>query len=1032
MSTLSTNSIARPVLTLVTSIVITLFGVIGFFYLGIREFPSVDPPVINVTTTYVGANADIIVSQITEPIEEAVNGVDGIRSITSTSKDGASTVTVEFNLEVDLERAANDVRDKVSQAVGNLPDDAEPPIVSKADADANPIIAFSIQSNQTPLLELTRIANDIFKERLQTISGVSQIFIWGAKEYSMRLWMDPLKLSAYELTPLDVRDALVRQNVELPSGIIEGNKTELSIRTLGKITTVTEFNDLIIKQDGENIVRFSDIGRAELGPENLRTILKRDGVPAVGVAIVPQPGSNQIEIADNVYKRMEEIQKNLPKDNSLKVQLVFDTSKYVRESIVEVQQTIYTAFILVVLVIFLFLRDWRTTVIPVLAIPVSLIGAFFIMYLAGYSINVLTLLGLVLAIGLVVDDAIVLMENIYAKVERGTPPMEAAVKGSTEIFFAVVATTIALVAVFLPIIFLQGLTGRLFVEFGVVISGSIIISAFVALTLTPMLSSRILKHSEKKNFFYRVTEPFFEGLTKGYTSSLAAFMKVRWMAFLIIFATGYAIYALYDKIPTELAPLEDRSMIRLGATGPEGATFEYMDQYMDSIIHYVEKNVPERDGFITVTSPGFGAASSVNQGFMRLRLKPTEERERSQQELVTAISKDLKTLTDAQAFLSQSPTIGDERGGDPIQFVVQSPSLDKLKEIIPKFMDVAQKSPVFSYVRTNLKFTKPELRVEINREKATKLNVSVRDIAETLQFSLSGRRFDYFIMDGKQYQVIGQVQRDDRDNPTDLTSIYVRNRNGEMIQLDNLIYTTEESTPPQLFRYNRYLSVTFSANLNAGYTIGDGIKVMNEVADKVLDDSYSTALAGQSKEFSESSSSLQFAFLFAIVLIYLILAAQFESFRDPFIILFTVPLAIGGALMSLWFFGETLNIFSQIGIIMLIGLVTKNGILLVEFANQRKNEGVELAKAIKMAAKARFRAILMTNASTVLGTLPIALALGAGSESRVAMGVAIVGGLIFATLLTLYVIPAMYTMMASKSRLVDKEALLEKSKEVLI
>lgn len=1029
MSTLSTVSIARPVLTLVLSITITLFGLIGFYFLGIREYPSVDSPIITVSTNYVGANADIIESQITEPIEEVVNSIDGIRSITSTSRDGRSTVTVEFNVGVDLETAANDVRDKVSRAVGNLPPDANPPVVSKSDSDSEPVIFVTISSPERSLLELSRIAREVYKEQLQTIDGVSQIYVWGEKNFSMRLWMDPLKLSAYQLTPLDVRNALRSQNVELPSGRIEGDETELSIRTLGKISDVEQFNNLIIKKEGDNIVKFSDIGYAELGPENIRTILKRDGFPAVGNAVVPQPGSNQVEIVDRVMERLEQITDNQPDD--IEVAVGFDSTVFVRNSIAEVQQTIITAFILVILVIFCFLRDWRTTIIPVLTIPVSLIGSFFIMYIAGFSINVLTLLGIVLAIGLVVDDAIVLMENIYAKIERGTEPMEAGVKGSKEIFFAVIATTVALVAVFLPILFLQGLTGRLFVEFGVVISGAVIISSFVALTLTPMLSSRILKNRERKNWFYRVTEPFFVGLTNIYLSTLSGFMKVRFLSWLLVLAIVGAIYYLYQEIPTELAPLEDRSLLRMRVLGPEGATFEYMDAYMDSLIQYVEENVPENDGIVTVTSPGFGASSSVNTGFMRLRLKTPDLRERTQQKIADDVKRDLTLLTDAQAFVSQTPTIGGRRSGQPVAYVVQAPNLEKLREIIPKFLDEGRKSDVLTQMTVNLKFTKPELQVSINREKANKLNVSIRDIAETLQFSLSGQRFDYFIMNGKQYQVIGQLQRDYRDNPNDLTSIYIRSQDGQMVQLDNLVTTREESTPPQLFRYNRFLSATFTSGLAPGKTIGDGIQAMDDIAAKVLDDSFSTALSGQSKDFVESSSSLSFAFILAIVLIYLVLAAQFESFRDPLIILFTVPLAIGGALFSLWAFGETLNIFSQIGIIMLIGLVSKNGILLVEFANQRKQEGMDVHKAIQQAARARFRAILMTSFSTTLGTLPIALALGAGSQSRTSMGIAIIGGLIFSTILTLYIVPAIYTFISSRTKKLDIEELKKQELEVI-
>lgn len=1013
MSSLSNISISRPVLTIVMSLVILLFGLIGFNYLGVREYPSVDSPIITVATNYTGANADIIESQITEPLEEAINGISGIRSMNSTSRDGRSTISVEFDLEIDLETAANDVRDKVSRAVRSLPADADPPIVSKSDADSDPIMFINIKSDNRSLLELTRIAKNDFKERLQTIAGVSQIYIWGEKEYAMRLWMDPLKLSAYALTPLDVRDALKQQNVELPSGRIEGNSTELTIRTLGKLTEPAEFNSLIIKQDGDNIVRLSDIGYAELAPENLRTLLKRDGVPMVGNAIVPQPESNHIEIADAVYARLEQIKKDLPED--IKVEIGFDTTDFIRASIEEVQQTIYTAFVLVILVIFLFLRDWRTTIIPVVTIPVSLIGTFFLMYLAGFSINVLTLLGIVLAIGLVVDDAIVLMENIYTKIEEGNQPLEAGRKGSAEIFFAVIATTIALVAVFLPVIFLQGITGRLFREFGVVISGAVIISSFVALTLTPMLSSRILKKREKRGWFYRNTEPFFEILTKVYARSLEFFMQKRFLAIIAVLLISFGIYWVGKDLPSELAPLEDRSSLRLSATGPEGATFEFMDAYVDTVLNFLEQQVPERDGIISVTSPGYGASSSVNSAFMRIRLKDPEERDASQQEVYNRLIGELPKFTDAKAFVFQSPTIGGRRSGLPIQYVLQAPNLDKLKAVLPEFLERAYQDPTFNTVDINLKFTKPELQVSIDREKATKLDVSIADIAQTLQFSLSGQRFDYFIMDGKQYQVIGQLLRQDRNNPSDLRAIYVRNRKGEMIQLDNLVNTREESTPPQLFRYNRYLSATISAGLSEGKTINDGIATMDRIAKETLDGSFSTALSGQSKDFVESSSSLTFAFILALVLVYLVLSAQFESFRDPFVILFTVPLAIGGAIFSLAYFGESLNIFSQIGIIMLIGLVSKNGILLVEFANQIKlQEQLKPLEAMQRAAKARFRPILMTSLSTILGTLPIALALGAGSESRVSMGIAIVGGLIFSTLLTLYIIPAMYTYITPK------------------
>jgi multidrug efflux pump len=1005
---LSSLSIRRPVLAIVMSIVIVLFGIIGYTYLGVREYPAVDPPVITVATNYIGANADVIESQITEPLEESVNGIAGIKNLTSVSRDGRSTITVEFDIDVDLEAAANDVRDRVSRAIRSLPPDVEPPIVSKADADASPIVFLNVRSDSRNLLELSEIANNIFKERFQTIPGVSEVRIWGEKRYSMRLWIDPKKLAGYNLTPIDIRNALNRENIELPTGIIEGNSTELSIRTAGRLLNEDEFNDLIIQEIGGNVVRFKDIGNAVLGAENERTVLKRDGIPMVGVVLVAQPGANNIAITDEFYKRLEQLQPNLPSD--IDTEIGFDVTTYIKDSISEVQQTIFIAFGLVVLIIFLFLRDWRTTIIPVIAIPISLIGAFFVMYIADFSINVLTLLGIVLAIGLVVDDAIVVLENIYKKIEAKMHPEEAAKHGAAEIFFAVISTTVALASVFLPVIFLSGLTGRLFREFGIVIAGSVMISSFVALTLTPMLGSKILKRREKHNWFYEKTEPFFIKINDVYRNALNSFLNIRWAAFVIIGVAIVMIYVLFRGIPSELAPLEDRSRLSISASGPEGATFDYMDRFMDKVVDDLITSIPEKDGIISVTSPGFGASSSVNSGFVNLILVDPSERERTQQQIADELTARLMKFTEARTFVFQQQTIGgSRRGGLPIQFVIQAPNFEKLEEYLPKFIEAARDYPQFTAIDVNLKFNKPELNLSIDRQRARNLGVSIADIAQTLQAAFSGQRFGFFIKDGKQYQVIGQVSRENRDSPLDLKSIYVKNNRNELIQLDNLVVLDEQSTPPQLFRFNRYVSATVSAGLAPGVTMGDGINTMEEIAGNVLDETFATSLDGSSRDFVESSSSLLFAFILALVLIYLVLSAQFESFRDPFIILFTVPLALLGALLTIWYFNQTLNIFSQIGIIMLIGLVTKNGILIVEFANQRKAAGLEKMEAIKDAAVARFRPILMTSLSTVLGILPIALALGAGSESRVSMGIAVIGGLIFATFLTLFIIPAVYS-----------------------
>ena len=1012
MARLSIVSIDRPVLAIVMSLVIILFGVIGFSFLGVREFPSVDPPVVTVSTSYVGANADVIESQITEPLEDAVNGVPGIRTLTSISREGRSSITVEFELGVNIEAAANDVRDKVSGALNRLPQDVDPPVVEKADADSSPIIFLTVRSDKRNLLEISRIAEVLFKERIQTIPGVSAVQIWGQQRYSMRIWMDPIKLASLKLAPSDVLQALNRENVELPSGRVEGQNTELTVRTMGRLTSEEDFNKLIIKEQGDNVVRISDIGYAKLGAENARTILRRDGIPGCALAIVAQPGANNIDIANRLYKKLDQIERDLPKDVSY--QMSYDSTKYIRSSIAEVGETIIIAFCLVLSIIFLFLRDWRTTIIPIATIPISLIGAFFVMYLLGFTINVLTLLGIVLAIGIVVDDAIVVLENIYVKVEEGEDPEVAARKGSTEIYFAVISTTVSVVAVFLPVIFLQGLTGRLFREFGLVVASSVAISAFVSLTLTPMMCSKILKKRAVQPWLYRKTEPFFNWLTERYSAALNSFMNRRWLGFVVIFLAGLLIYILGKVTPAELSPLEDRSEFRLQAQAQEGATFEYMDRYVKELTQFITDEVPERNGMVSVTAPGFGTASVVNSGFVRVILKDPVDRNRTQQQIVDDVTAKVKKYTGVRTITTQAQTIGDRRGGFPVQFVIQAADIDKLKKVLPQFMLKASASPLFSFVDLDLKFNKPEINITIDRDKARNLGVNVLDISQTLQLGLSGSRFGNFVMDGKQYQIIGQVERADRNEPLDLKTLYVKNKRGELIQLDNLVTFQESSSPPQLYRFNRYSSAKVQAQLAKGVALGDGIKEMQKIGQEVLDESYTTSLDGASREFAESSSSIYLAFLIALAIIYLILAGQFESFKDPLVIMFTVPLALAGALLSLWYFNQTLNVFSQIGIIMLIGLVTKNGILIVEFANQRKEQGLAILDAVKEAAASRFRPILMTSLSTILGILPIALALGAGSESRVSMGIAVIGGMMFATVLTLFVIPAIYSFISSK------------------
>ena len=1004
---LSELSIKRPVLSTVFVLIILLLGGIGYTYLAVREYPSVDNPIITVSVSYPGANADVIEKQITEPLEQNINGIPGIRSLMSSSSQGNSRITVEFELSVDLETAANDVRDKVSRAQRYLPRDVDPPTVSKADADADPIMQITVQSPNRSLLELTEIAELTVKERLQTIQDVSAVEIWGENRYAMRLWLDPTKMAAYNITPLDVKNTLDRENIELPAGSIEGDQIERSIRTMGLMITPEEFNNIILIENDKRIVRFRDIGYAELDSENRKNILRLNGIPMVSTIIIPQPGANQINIADEARMRVQQMQKDLPED--VKVDVVFDNTRFIRASIAEVESTVYVAFALVVIIIFLFLRNWRVTLIPALVIPVSLIGAFFVMYLAGFSINVLSMLAVVLAVGLVVDDAIVVTENIYKKIELGMNPRKAAIEGSKEIFFAVVSTTITLVAVFFPIVFLEGMTGRLFREFSIVISGSVLISSFVALTFTPMLSAKLLKKKEKHNWFQEKTEPFFEKMNSGYENMLKSFIGRKWLVIPIIVVTIGLIFLFWNIIPAEMAPLEDRSQVTIRTSAPEGATYEFVRDYTGKISGIADSVAPERESNITISRGGFG--------MVRLTLPDIKERKRSQMEIADELTGAVRPETEARSFVQQQSTFGGRRGGMPIQYVLQAPNIQKLEEFIPLFMDEVNKSPYFQMSDINLKFTKPETRIVIDRDKAALLGVSTREIGQTLQYALSGQRMGYFYMNGKQYQILAEINRQQRNTPLDLKSIYIKNSAGQMIQMDNVVQLEETVAPPQLYRYNRFNSATVSAGLAPGYSLGQGIDEMDRIAKATLDETFRTALEGESRNFRESSSSLLFAFVLAILLIILILAAQFESFKDPFIIMFTVPLAIGGALLFMWIAGVTMNIYSQIGLIMLIGLVAKNGILIVEFANQRQNAGMDKSEAILGASVLRLRPILMTSASTILGLLPLVFASGEGANGRIAMGVAVVGGMLISTLLTLFIVPAMYMYISTKRNL---------------
>jgi multidrug efflux pump len=1012
---LSEFSLRRPVLAIVLSIMIILFGAIGYTFLGVREYPAIDPPTITINTQYTGANADIIETQITEPLEKGISGIEGIRNISSSSNLGSSSITVEFNLGISLEQAANDVRDKVSQAIRNLPQDIDaPPVVTKADANGDPILFMPVQSQTRNIMQLSDYAENVLQEKIQTIPGVSQVQIFGLRRSSMRLWIDPAKLAAYQLTIQDIKAALDRENIELPGGKVRGDATELTVKSYGRLTTEEEFNNLIVKQTEGKIIRFSDIGEAVLGPETEESGAKKNGVNVVSLAIIAQPGANYIEISDEFYKRIAEIKKDLPADITLEVGI--DKSKFVKKATTEVGETLLIAIILVVLIVFLFFRSWIIAIRPLIDIPVSLIGAFFIMYLAGFSINVLTLLAIVLATGLVVDDGIVVTENIFKKMEQGLSKWQAAKEGSKEIFFAVLSTSITLAIVFLPIIFLKGFVGSLFREFGIVVAGAVLISAFVSLTLTPVLNVYLSKKKPGHGWFYLKTEPFFRGLDHGYLRLLKGFMRVRWMAFVIIAVCALLIFFIGRKLPSELSPLEDRSIIRSPYTLAEGTDFDYNENFAIRLTQAVMDSIPEQRMIFGVLARGGGA---TNTGFISILLTEPEDRKRSQMEITQQLAKMYKKFPEARVIPVQEQTISTGFGAAtqlPVQFVIQNLDFDKLKDRLPKFMEEVNKSSVFQGADVNLKFNKPELQVTIDRMKATALGVSILDISNTLQLTLSGRRFGYFLMNGKQYQVIGQVDRKDRDEPLDLKSFYVRNNQNQLIQLDNLITIKEDANPPQIYHYNRFKSATVSAGLAPGKTLGDGIKEMRNIAATVLDDTFSTSLSGSSRDFEESASNTSFAFVLALALIYLVLAAQFESFVDPFIIMITVPLALAGAVLSLWIFGQTINIFSQIGIIMLIGLVTKNGILIVEFANQKREKGIAKVEAVIEAAGARLRPILMTTLATMLGALPIAMALGSAGKSRVPLGIVIVGGLLFALILTLFAVPALYSYISRKRK----------------
>ena len=1011
---ISDIALKRPIGSIVLSLVIILMGVVGFNFLGVRLYPAIDPPVITVQTSYIGANSEIIESQITEPLEKAINGIEGVKSISSQSAIGTSNITVEFNLGADLEKAANDVRDKVSQATRSLPQDIDSqPTVTKADANSDPIIMLTVQSTTMNAIELSDYAENVLQEKLQTIPGVSSVSIYGQQRPSMRLWLNPEKMAAYNLTASDIDAALSKENVEMPGGKIRGNATELIVKTHGRLTTEEDFNNLIVKQTDNQVVRLQDIGEAMLGPQNEESGSTVNGTTGVMLNLIPLPGANDIQIADEFYNRLKQIKQNMPKGVDLSV--ARDKSIFVRQSVHDVVETLAIAIFLVVFIIFLFFRNWIIALRPLLDIPVSLIGTFFIMYIFGFSINVLTLLGIVLATGLVVDDGIVVTENIFKRIEKGMDKWQAAFEGTREIFFAVISTSLTLAIVFIPVIFLEGFTGRLFREFGVVVATAVLISALVSLTLTPVLNVMLGGSTSHHSRFYVASEPFFIGMEKGYRRVLSFFLQNKWVAFSILGFCLILIFSLSRVLKSELAPLEDHSYIRTSITAPEGTEYIATQQIINKVAKISMDSVPEAK-YVLARYAG-GGNSSANTGAVISFLSDPSERKASQEKIYDKLSKIYATIPEARVIPSQEPTISTSTSrGLPVQFVVQNLDFEKLHTVLPKFLDEAQNSSMFSNVDVDLKFNKPELNITVDRLKANTLGVNEKDVSNTLDLAYSGSRYGYFLQNNKQYYVIGQVAREDRNIPANIASLYVRASSGEMIQLDNLVKIEENSNPPILYHFNRYKSATVSANLAKGKTLGEGIAEMQRIADKLLDPSFTTALSGSSRDFAESSSNISFALILALLLIYLILAAQFESFRDPFIIMLTVPMAIAGAMLSLWIFGQTLNIFSEIGMLLLIGIVTKNGILIVEFANQKRKLGMTKRVAAFEAASARFRPIVMTSLATLFGALPIALALGSGAQSRVPLGIVVVGGLLFSLILTLFVIPVTYIAISSKNK----------------
>ena len=1016
---LSTMSIKRPVFASVMSFTILLFGVVAFLRLPVREYPDIDPPIISVTTLYRGASPAVVETEITNVLEEQFATLEGVKTMTSSSREQGSVITIEFELNRNVDEAANDVRDRVSRVRSTLPREIDDPVISKVDVNAQPIVWLALSSDRHSGLELTDVADRILKERLQRLPGVGSVIIAGERRYAMRVWLDPLRMASHDLTAQDVEAAIRRENTEIPGGRVEGAEREFSVRTRGELTTPEEFGAIIVAQSKNDIVRLRDVAEVSLGAADERTAVRYNGQTAVGLGVVKQSKASTVDVAADVSKALGDLSGLLPA--GMKLDIAFDSSTFINSSIDEVKETLIIAMCLVILVVLAFLKSLRATAIPTLAIPISIIGALAAAYFAGFTLNILTLLALVLAIGLVVDDAIVVLENVYRHMEMGKSRVQAALDGSKEIGFAVLATTITLVAVFVPLAFLTGSVGRLFNEFGISLAVAILLSGFVALTLTPMLCSRMLKplHGTSSSWATRSFDAFFEWLNRIYDRTLRFAMRWKWLTIGGAAAAVVLSVVLFRLLPSELVPIEDRGVAFGIVIAPEGATLDYTDKYMREVESRLLP-LPERRSLFSATGLGFGGPGRVTNGFVFLGLAPRSERRRSQQEIVQALFPRLISIPGVLAFVINPPSLGGSFSSSPVEYVLQGETYEELNQAVGTIMGEASKLGYMINLDTDLRLNKPQLDLTIDRERAAGLGVSVTDIGLTLETFLGGRIVTNFKRGTKQYDCILQMKPSSRSAPDDIREIYLRGKGG-LVQLANVVRVEETLAPKELNHYNRVRSATITANLVPGVSLGQALDDLDRISAEKLPSGMKRDYAGQSLEFKSSTSSLYFMFLLAIIFIYLVLAAQFESFIHPLTILLSVPLAVFGALLALLIFGQSLNIYSQIGLIMLIGLVTKNAILIVEFSNQLRGQGKSATDAVIEAATIRLRPILMTSLATIFGVLPIAIGLGAGAESRRPLGLAVVGGMLFSTFLTLVLVPVLYAILSRFVRVSTEE-----------